>query len=174
VLTLAPTASPAAPEPTLSLSNTLVIPAINLEAPIVEVGYESQVIDGTSAITWAVPEFFAVGWHQSSAPPGQHGNTVLNGHEYIHGGVFQELVKLQEDDEIIVHSEGTAHHYRVSEQHIFKEEGQSLAVRVENAQWILPTEDERLTIVTCAPHKKSTHRLIVVAFPVDDEILSTP
>jgi LPXTG-site transpeptidase (sortase) family protein len=152
----------------------LVIPAIDLEAPIVEVGYESQEIGGSLAMTWSVPDYYAVGWHQSSAPPGQAGNTVLNGHEYVHGGVFQDLIELKEGDEIIVYYEGAAHPYRVSERNIVEEEGQPLAVRVENAKWILPTTDKRLTIITCAPHKKSTHRLIVVALPVQDRQLSTP
>jgi sortase A len=39
-------------------------------------------------------------------------------------------------------------------------------VRMQNARWIMPTPDERLTLVTCAPDAQSTHRLIIVALPV--------
>jgi sortase A len=145
-----------------------VIPAIELQAPIVAVSHETHMINGEPAYTWAVPAYKAVGWHQTSAPPGVPGNTVLNGHQYIHGGVLQDLERLQMGDEIIVHFANADHHYRVAEQHLLKEEGQPLAVRVANAQWILPTADERLTIVTCAPHSKSSHRLIVVAVPVQE------
>jgi len=38
----------------------------------------------------------------------------------------------------------------------------------------MPTEDERLTLVTCAPYPRNTHRLIVVASPVRPESLFTP
>lgn len=38
-------------------------------------------------------------------------------------------------------------------------------VRMDNARWILPSTDERLTLVTCWPAKSNTHRLIIVASP---------
>jgi LPXTG-site transpeptidase (sortase) family protein len=156
-----------APSATSSGAPThLTIPSIGLEAPIITVGFVNYEIDGQTTTTWAVPSLFAAGWHHTSAPPGQAGNTVLNGHQNIHGGVFQGLTALETGDEIIVYVGETAHHYRVSERHLLAEEGQPLAVRAQNAQWILPTQDERLTLVTCAPSEQSTHRLIVVALPV--------
>ena len=142
-----------------------MIPAINLEAPIISVGYVSYSINGQAATTFAVPEHFAVGWHQTSAPPGHPGNTVLNGHQMINGGVFRDLEALGQNDEIVIYSDSAAHYYRVAEQHLLAEEGQPLSVRVENARWIMPTGDERLTLVTCAPYGKSSHRLVIVARP---------
>jgi len=38
-------------------------------------------------------------------------------------------------------------------------------VRQENARWIAPTDDERLTLVTCWPYTNNTHRVVVVAKP---------
>ena len=38
---------------------------------------------------------------------------------------------------------------------------------MENAAWIMPSEDERLTLVTCWPYTSNTHRLIIVARPVE-------
>jgi sortase A len=154
--------APAVPSPT-----RLLIPAINLEATIVKVGFVNYEIGGQRVSTWAVPERFAVGWHHNSALPGQIGNTVLNGHQNVYGRVFRDLNKLQAGDEIFVYVGENAHRYLVAEQHLLAEEGQPLEVRVENARWILPTQDERLTLVTCAPDTSSTHRLIVVAFPID-------
>jgi sortase A len=145
--------------------NRLVIPAIDLEAPIITVGYDSITVDGQRVNTWAVPNFYAVGWHHTSAPPGEPGNTVLNGHQNIQGGVFRDLSALQTDDEIIVYADGTPYHYRVAERHLLAEEGQPLSVRIQNAHWIMPTDDVRLTLVTCAPEASSTHRLIIVARP---------
>jgi sortase A len=42
-----------------------------------------------------------------------------------------------------------------------------LSVRRKNAQWIMPTGDERLTLVTCWPYEwpGNSHRVIVVARP---------
>jgi LPXTG-site transpeptidase (sortase) family protein len=163
--TWTPTAPALAPEPASTAPDRLVIPAISLEAPIITVGYVNYTINGQTATTFAVPDHFAAGWHQTSAPPGFPGNTVLNGHQLINGGVFRDLEALRNDDEIVVYSGDTAHRYRVAEQHLLAEEGQPLSVRVENARWIMPTGDERLTLVTCAPYGKSSHRLIIVARP---------
>jgi LPXTG-site transpeptidase (sortase) family protein len=41
-------------------------------------------------------------------------------------------------------------------------------VRQANARWIGPFNDERLTLVTCWPYTNNTHRVIVVAKPVDE------
>ena len=50
---------------------------------------------------------------------------------------------------------------------ILEERDQSLDVRIENAQWIEQTDDERLTLVTCWPYTDNSHRLIVVAHPIE-------
>jgi sortase A len=161
-----PTAAPASPASDPAAPTRLVIAAIGLEAPVIAVPFQTVVIDGSPATTWLVPTYFAAGWHQSSAPPGQPGNTVLNGHQSIHGAVFRDLNSLQTDDEIIVYAGDSAYRYRVTERHLLQEEGQPLDVRMQNARWIMPTPDERLTLVTCAPDAQSTHRLIIVALPV--------
>jgi LPXTG-site transpeptidase (sortase) family protein len=49
---------------------------------------------------------------------------------------------------------------------IFPERFARLEQRVENARWILPSEDERLTLITCWPYESNTHRLVLVAKPV--------
>ncbi len=144
----------------------LFIPAIDLEATIVvarSIDYEYQ---GQSATTWQVPNWFAVGWHENSAPPGEPGNTVLNGHRNIYGSVFRDLGELEIGDEIIVYADETDYHYHVVHQELVREAGQPLDVRAQNARLLLPTQDRRLTLVTCAPLTQSTHRLILVAQPL--------
>jgi sortase A len=121
--------------------------------------------NGQAATTWGVPDYFAVGWHDTLALPGQGGNTVLNGHQNIHGAVFQNLDQLATGDEVIVYVGAVAYRYRVAEKHLVADEGQPTAVRARNARWILPTPDERLTLVTCAPAPHGDHRLIIVAHP---------
>jgi sortase (surface protein transpeptidase) len=48
---------------------------------------------------------------------------------------------------------------------LMPERFKSLTVRLDNARWILPTKDERLTLITCWPAKSNTHRVIIVALP---------
>lgn len=49
---------------------------------------------------------------------------------------------------------------------ILPERDADLQTRLENARWIQPSQDERLTLVTCWPANSNTHRLIIVARPV--------
>ncbi len=175
--TPAPLATPVptpTPDPASLVPTRLVIPSINLDAPVIEVGWEMQEVSGKVVSSWVVPDSFAAGWHTTSAPPGQIGNTVLNGHHNIRGEVFRDLVELQPGDEITVYADDTVYYYSVTERHILEEKGQPIEVRMQNAQWIMPTQDERLTLVTCWPYTNNTHRLIVVALPVQVTPTPTP
>lgn len=51
---------------------------------------------------------------------------------------------------------------------ILHEKDESLDIRLNNGRRILPSEDERLTLVTCCPEDSNTHRLIIVAVPSPD------
>jgi LPXTG-site transpeptidase (sortase) family protein len=154
----APTATP---NPADRVPRRIVIPAIKLDAPIETVGW--HVINGVS--TWDVPDHLAAGWLKTSAVLGQPGNTVLDGHHNIAGQVFRHLVDLKLGDEIEVFADGEVFTYKITTRQILKERDQPLAVRLKNAQWIQPTIDERLTLVTCWPYTTNTHRLIIVAEP---------
>ncbi|NJN53320.1 MAG: sortase [Anaerolineae bacterium] len=79
------------------------------------------------------------------------------------------MVELEEGDEIIVYGLTRPYTYTVSTVEILPERDQSLAVRIENASWINPTEDKRLTLVTCWPYEDNSHRLVVVAYPAEAE-----
>ncbi len=140
----------------------IVIPAINLDAPIEPVGWSQ--VNGVS--TWDIPNHFAAGWMKTSAPLGRPGNTVLDGHHNIAGEVFRHLVDLKAGDLIEVYSDDQMVVYEVTALHILPDRDQPLEVRRRNAQWIQPTVDERLTLVTCWPYTNNTHRLVVVAQPI--------
>jgi len=161
-----PAPNPRSPTPTAP--SRLVIPAIGLDAPIQPVGLMTVTEGGQTYYQWQVPDGFAAGWFNTSAPPGQPGNTVLDGHHNISGQVFRYLVNLKPGDAILVYAGEHPHRYIVRERHILLEKGQPLAVRLKNAEWIQPTADERLTLVTCWPYTNNTHRLIVVAVPAPD------
>lgn len=147
----------------------IVIPSINVDASVINVGLTALQSGNQTVYQWQVPQAYEAGWHNSSAPLGQTGNTVLNGHHNIFGEVFGQLVDLEAGDEIIVYDANTPHNYTVSQVQILPERDQPLDVRLENAKWIQPTDDERLTLVTCWPHDDNSHRLIVVAYPTSSE-----
>ena len=142
----------------------LAIPALEIDAPVVPVAEQEWVsASGRSYKQWAVPDSFAAGWHDTSALPGQAGNTVLNGHNNIHGSVFGKLVDLALGEHIILYKENRQLVYQVVYREFLPERGESLRTRLRNARWILPSDDTRLTLVTCWPNSTNTHRLVVVA-----------
>ncbi len=144
----------------------LRIPAIHVDAPVEPISLTQTWVDGQAQRMWAVPDHAAAGWHETSARLGVPGNTVLNGHNTTHGEVFRDLYKLQEGDVIFVRgANGKTYTYQVAEIYILPEAGQPLSVRLKNAQYIQPTTDERLTLVTCHPYASLANRLIVIARP---------
>jgi sortase A len=161
-----PTPTPTQPPPAEQPPTRIVAPAIELDARVVPMGWEMLDRNGTMVTDWVVPKK-AAGWHMNSALPGQLGNVVLSGHHNIEGKVFRYVVDLEPGDEITLYVDDTPYVYVVTEKYILKEAGMPLAVRKRNAQWIMPTFDERLTLVTCWPYEwpGNSHRVIVVAKP---------
>lgn len=153
------------PEPR-HLPTRLVIPRIELDAPVEETGSRLITIRETTYEQWLVPDKFAAGWNPNSAYPGVVGNTVLFGHNNARGKVFANLYRLEVGDEITLYAGSEAFTYRVTDVMKLQEKDVSFAQMVENATWIGSFPDERLTLVTCWPPYKDTHRLIVVAHPV--------
>ena len=160
-----PATSTPTPTPTPAVPSHVVIPAIGVDAPVTAVSVLTTEVNGQTTAIWDVPAAYAAGWHESSAPLGVPGNTVLNGHNTTNGEVFRDLYTLEVGDEIIVCSGSVTFTYAISEVLILPEAGQPLEVRLENAQYIMPTSDERLTLVTCHPYGSIRNRLIVIALP---------
>jgi sortase A len=157
-----------APTPTPALPTRIVIPAIGVDAPVVPVSWDTVETDGQAQAAWEVPDMYAAGWHETSAPLGVPGNTVLNGHNTTNGEVFRDLYTLEAGDIITSYSGDTPYAYAVTAVLILPEAGQPLEVRTENARYILPSDDERLTLVTCHPYGSLRYRLIVIAHPQEE------
>ncbi|MGH2541469.1 MAG: sortase [Ardenticatenaceae bacterium] len=158
-----PTADPFPPAATLP--TRIVAPAIHLDAPVVEMGWDVKTdTNGNQYSEWVVPSF-AAGWHKNSVLPGHGGNTVLSGHHNINGEVFRYLVNLEPGNEVLLEAGEAAYRYIVEEKYIVKEKGEPIEVRRENNRFIEPTPDERLTLVTCWPYETNTHRVVVIARP---------
>jgi len=115
------------------------IPAIGVEFPIVEGDGWEQLKKG-------------VGHHIGSANPGQKGNMVLSGHDDIYGEVFRDLDKLKPGDEIIVYTQERAYTYIVTETHI---------VEPTDVQWLAPTDQPVVTLVSCYPYMVDNKRIVV-------------
>jgi sortase A len=168
-------ASPPAPPPNKAvvmhpaqpgvLPERLVIPAIDLDTPVVELGWSTaQNQAGAVFSEWEVAEY-AAGWHKNSARLGEPGNMVMSGHNNILGAVFRELDQLRRGETIIVAAEEVQQRYVIDQVMIVPEKHASLEQRKANARWMGQFDDDRLTLVSCWPRDDNTHRVIVVAYP---------
>lgn len=149
------------------LPELLIIPKIDLEAPIEPVSYKVVEADGKTYEQWFAPDSRTVGWHQTSAALGRPGNTILNGHHNIFGEVFKDLHTLEVGDLLMIQSGSRLFEYVVGRKEILPERYQPIDTRLENSRWIQPSDDERITLVTCWPYESNTHRVIVVAVPLE-------
>ena len=147
----------------------IVAPAIDLDARVVPTGWhEVRLADGSTSAEWDVPAF-AAGWLTTSVRPGETGNVVLAGHHNIDGEVFRYVVNLSVGDTITLFSGERSFEYIVTEKFILADKYVPYEQRVQNARWIGPFPDDRLTLVTCWPYTNNTHRVIVIAKPADSQ-----
>ncbi len=73
----------------------IVIPAIQLDAPIIYATFTILKSGAQYFDQWQAPDEYAAGWHNNSALLGEEGNLVLNGHHNTEGEVFRRLVDLK-------------------------------------------------------------------------------
>ncbi|MCB0160828.1 MAG: sortase [Caldilineaceae bacterium] len=146
----------------------LIIPAIDLDTPVVELGW-SATADPSGRVfsQWDVAEY-AAGWHKNSAPLSVGGNVVMSGHNNILGSVFRELDQLREGDVATVTSGDIEYDYKINAVMIVPDKTATPEQRKENAKWIGGFDDDRLTLVSCWPRDDNTHRIIVVAHRVQN------
>ncbi len=130
---LIPTASP-------STAVVIRIPAIDVDAPIVQGDGWEQLIKG-------------VGQHIGSANPGEPGNLVLSAHNDIHGQIFRHLDLLEEGDEIIIETTTRRFVYRVVDKRIVP----PTAVEVME-----PTREPIVTLISCYPYLVNSDRIVVI------------
>jgi LPXTG-site transpeptidase (sortase) family protein len=154
-------ATPSAPPGNLGPGGRLVIPSIEVDAPIVVVGQDGSGVLETPDNGWDV------GWYDFSAVPGQPGNSVMTGHvDYYDIGpaVFWRLRDLGPGDEAQVHlaDDGGVVIYEVTQ----VESYDAGTAPVEDIMG--PTSDDVLTLITCTGWfnpsiREYDHRLVVRA-----------
>lgn len=146
-----PTPAPptATPSPTvdaaLLLPVRLRIPVMVLDSPV----HEVEVNMGT----WEVSAL-DVGHHEGTGNPGDKGNVVLAAHRDINSALFRELDRLKPGDAVYVSNNLREYRYIVQE---------SFVVGPNHTEVMAPTDDSRVTLITCTPIGLATQRLIVTA-----------
>ncbi len=129
------------PTPGLEQALQIQIPAIHVDAPIVQGDSWEQLKKG-------------VAQHAGSADPGQAGNVVLSAHNDVFGEIFRYLDQLEKGDEIILYSANHAYTYRVEKVSI---------VLPTNVEVMASTIDPTLTLISCYPYMVDTKRIVVQA-----------
>lgn len=150
-----------------ALPTRIELPSIRLDTPVQEIGWSVRPGENGSLYSQWDEAAYAAGWHKNSAVPGEGGNVVLSGHNNILGAVFRELDQLKRGDLATLVVDGKEFTYAVDKILIVPETSATPEQRKINAEWIQPTDGERLTLVSCWPRDNNTHRIIVVAYPVE-------
>ena len=189
VAAAAPPPAAAAPPPAAPASPVepvrLAIPDLQMDAPVVPMGWEVIQTNAGPVSQWVIPRNEA-GHHINSAGLGESGNLVISGHNNIYGQVFRPISLAWDNDTRVrvddftdrsdilngralelFDAQGKKYSYTITEFYRLKDTGVSQAQRIANGRYILPTEDERVTLVTCWPPTNNTHRLIVIAEPAE-------
>ena len=138
----------------------LEVPALNLDAPVVELPIQDKTWD-MSGVT---DEIAHLG---GTANPGEKSNMLLAGHVTLRigAGPFLHLDSLKAGDTAIVYSGEEAYTYRVIGKKYVPPDDVSIAY---------PTSEPILTLITCtrwdAQNRKYTERVAVIARLVEEEI----
>lgn len=142
------------------------IPAIDLDAPIIAMGWRLELVDGARTTVWDVP-FEEAGWHINSAGAGAAGNTLVTGRQLGGAAVFAPLALGQVapgQDILLTDGDDITFVYRIVE--VTDPVAVTGATAEELAQaeaYFAPTTDARLTLVTGWPEFTTTHRIFAVA-----------
>ena len=165
VLTATATRSPTALVAATPAFPRIVIQKIGVNAGLVKVSWSVVETSDGYVAEWETASPDVVAHHLGNAQPGEAGNVVLSGHG-SEQGVFSRLSELGPGDEIRIEiSDAETYVYGVAESVRLPEVGALFQERLANASYIGPTDDARLTLVTCWPAWAYTHRVVVVAKP---------
>lgn len=118
----------------------LVIPAINVDWPIVEGDGWEELKQG-------------IGHRVGSANPGERGNLILSGHNDVYGEPFRDLEKLEIGKDVLVYAGAHAFRYVVKVKRV---------VVPTDLSVLAPSRNPIITLITCTPYRVDTHRLIVI------------
>jgi sortase A len=129
------------PMPVIEQAIRIQIPAIGVDAPVVQGDGWEQLKKG-------------VAQHIGTPNPGQSGNIVLSGHNDIYGEVFRYLDRLNPGDTVILFTSQRQYTYVIT--------GTQM-VEPTTVEVMAPTPDARVTLISCHPYLVDIHRIVVSA-----------
>lgn len=130
-----------APTPGVEQAVRIEIPAIKLDAPVVQGDGWEQLKKG-------------VAQHIGSANPGEAGNMVLSAHNDVYGELFRNLDRLQPGDVVRLHTPQREYEYLVDRTQIVE----PTAVEV-----MASTGAPTVTLISCYPYLVDKQRIVVFA-----------
>ncbi|MGD2103959.1 MAG: class D sortase [Anaerolineae bacterium] len=130
----------AVPTPGPEHATRIQIPAIDVDAPVVE-GDDWETLKR------------GAGHHVGSANPGERGNCVISAHNDIYGEIFRDLPELRLGDEVVVHTATRSYRYVITQKRV---------IEPTEVQVMEPTSSPVLTLLSCYPYGIDTHRIVVV------------
>jgi sortase A len=119
----------------------LVIPAINVDAPVTQGDSFEQLKKGA-------------GQHLGTPDPGQPGNLVLSAHNDIYGEIFKNLDQLKPGDEVQLYTASQVFTYIITGWQI---------VEPTRVNLMDATAHPSLTLISCYPYLVDTQRIVVSA-----------
>lgn len=129
------------PTPGPDQANRIEIPAIKIDAPVVQGDGWDELKKG-------------VGQHIGSADAGQAGNVVLSAHDDVYGELFRNLDQLQPGDHVILYTQQHQYVYIVDRTEIVE----PTAVEV-----MASTGAPTVTLISCYPYLVDKQRIVVFA-----------
>jgi len=129
------------PTPAPDQAIRIQIPALNVDAPVVQGDGWEQLKKG-------------VGQNIGSADPGQDGNVVLSAHNDVYGELFRYLDKLVPGDQVILYTQQRQYVYVVDRTAIVE----PTAVEV-----MASTGSPTTTLISCYPYLVNKQRIVVFA-----------
>jgi len=129
------------PLPALEQAIRIQIPAIRVDAPVVQGDGWDQLKRG-------------VGQQVGTPDPGESSNTVLSGHNDVYGEVFRYLDQLNPGDQVILFTSRRQYTYVITGTQMVE----PTAVEV-----MAQTSDARVTLVSCHPYLIDDHRIVISA-----------
>ncbi len=153
-----------APDTTDQGPDEILVPSIDIEAPLVPIELASDGVLTPPADT------DVVGWWDGSAEPGSgEGQTVVTGHTVsTGGGVMNELPKVDVGAVVQVRDEGTVYDYRVTG--VFKLTKEQVAAAADQL-FGQGSQGGKLVLVTCTDYHDGDYdsNVIVWAEPIDND-----
>jgi len=129
------------PLPVMEQAIRIQIPAIDVDAPVVQGDIWDQLKKG-------------VGQQVGTPNPGKNGNIVLSGHNDVYGEVFRYLDQLNPGDQVILFTSRRQYTYVITGTQMVE----PTAVEV-----MAQTGDMRVTLISCHPYLIDEHRIVVSA-----------